>query len=399
MNMRKFYFLSIIAGTVFAYSSCSNDLVEEVSEEVSEHVQTGTPMNFSAKMGGKVNINVAQSGKRRLRYDDENRSYVEDANMGAVNLQWEPGDMIGIDCPDAYDVKTAVYRVTDEIYDWEGFGSFGYLENTGASLKWGANETHRVFYGYPAGTIKMEDIVESETGDPEEFTRGCAITIKKDQTGKVEETKIFPREISEGENPIEGYRVVDKTNMICGGVTIFKKSEVSQDDQIELDLDSYYTAFDVVFTNNDEKDLTIKTVSIVANKNNAENQFTALSGTATASLGIGDGHLLAIKSITPTTDESYPEVSIEVKDENGTGTFALPKDKSLSVILCTLPWVLKDVAGDSKYERMLKGKLKVTYNYAGEADQTKILDISGKHWVNSRNRIVVPALPHLTLPE
>lgn len=391
--MRKFYFLSMVAGTVLAYSSCSNDLVEEVSEEVTEHVQTGTPMNFSAKMGGKVNINVAQSGKRRLRYDDENRSYVEDANKGAVNLQWEQKDKIGINCPDAFDTQTTVYQVTADIFDTEGFGSIGFLESTDAPLKWGEKEVHRVFYGYPAGKIEMGDVEEPESGESYEFTRKGSITIDKCQTGKVEEAKIFPKEIHKDENPIEGYRVVDKQNMICGGVSIFNKSEVSQDEPIELNLDSYYTAFDVVFTNDDEQSLTIKTVSIVADSN-AENQFTALSGKADVSLGIGDGYLLAINSIEPTSTESFTEVSIAVKDQNGTATFALPKGKSLSVILCTLPWVLNDVAGDKKYERMLKGKLKVTYNYDGEVEQTKTLDISGKHWMNSRNRIVVPALPH-----
>lgn len=396
MNMRKFYFLPLIAGTLFAYTSCSNDLVEEISEELSEHVQTGTPMNFSAQMGGEANINEHQSGKRKLTYNEE--VYIGNSETkGTVNLMWEVGDKIGVDCPDAYDVKNAVYRVTGE-ETWGDFGSYGTLEKTDASpLKWGEKDAHRVFCGYPAGKVIMGNLTEGEL--PELFSRDCTLTIDKEQNGNVEATKI-----RKGQACIDGYRVIDRTNMISGGVQVFYKSETDQNDEIFLPFDTYFTAFDVIFTNSADQGLTIKKVKIVA-ENGEGNEIEALSGKATGTLAMGGGGFLEIQSIAPTMGESHSEVSINVKGINGEGTFELQKDNSLSVVLCALPMVLKERpdgkedADDEVFGYNFKGTLTVTYNYSGEGEQTKSLDISSLYWANSRNRIVVPALPHVTFPE
>lgn len=389
MNMRKFYFLSMVAGTVLAYSSCTNDLVEEVSEEISEHVQTGAPMNFSAKVGGKANDSKSQTGKRKVNYADEFFF-----GSGGVSLKWEKGDLIGVDCPDAYDkdgqATRAVYKVEDPgiAGNTDGLVSYG-----DTHLYWGANNIHRVFYGYPAGRVIMENL-EENSKDPYDFTRSFTASIEHVQEGTVENEYILVN----GE-PVDGYRAVDKQNMLCGGVIFVERDETGQNDAVELVFDSYFSSVDVIFTNSEEGNLTIKEVAIEMEQDDPDNEISALSGTCSGNMYWGENGLLTLDAITPKEGESYPDVSIKVKGQNGEDTFALPKGKSLSVVLCMLPD--KEPTGaqgtlpdDAKFGRTMIGKLKVKYEYAGETEQTKTLDISGIYWINTRNRIDVPTLPH-----
>lgn len=391
MNMRKFYFLSIIAGTVFAYSSCTNDLVEEFSEEVSEHVQTGTPMNFSAKMGGKANAGTPQSSKRKLNYDDS--GFV----TGMAMFKWETNDMIGVDCPDAYDkdgtVTRAVYKITDPEYGYYTTA----LESYSGHLYWGEKEVHRVFSGYPAGKVTMGEL-EDHNDDPWQFTRSFSSVIDHVQNGQVSEEDVVI-----GEESTPGYRAIDKKNMVCGGVTFFEKSETSQDEVLVLYNYAFFTSVDVVFTPSEtDKPITISKVEIAVDKSQIDmTKFSVadvnICGECEGILYADEDRLLAVKAMSAKEGTSYDNVSINVKGLSGEEGFKWSQDKPLSVVLCMFPW--SEPQGGEDYTRPFPAKLTVTYQYEGESSQTKTMNISNNYWINARNRIEVPALPHAAVSE
>lgn len=390
MNMRKLYFLSIIAGTMFAYSSCSNDLVEEASEQISEHVKTGTPMNFAIELRDNANNGESRKVKQKLNYDDEN------TNGAWVSFKWEEGDIIGVDCPnaDSHDGKKsrAAYRV-EKNPTGDNKGRTSDLKCVSADyLYWGDGSLHRVFCAYPQGKVTLGDLEDADLYDPTIFSRTFSATIDREQNGKVSDEIIRV-----GNSSVSGYRAVSKENMICGGMNFFFKEYTDPDAAIMLPFYPFFTSVDVIFTPEEEsskKHITIKEVKISVDERQLDPAaFTQddvkISGTCTGNVGYNDSWALVVKSIAPTSGQSYNDVTLKV---NGNDGFEWPQDKPLSTVLIMFPAVEPQNA--TSYTRPFPAKLTVKYQYEGEIEQTKVLNITNEYYINARNRIKIPALPH-----
>lgn len=391
MNMRKFYFLSIIAGTMFAYSSCSNDLVEEVSEEVSEHVQKGTPMNFALELRDNDKNHDSRKVKHNFNYNDNAFS------AASVDFKWEEGDVIGVDCPnaDTQDGRKsqAAYKVVKSPTGDDPSVTSDLKCVSQDYLYWGEDELHRVFCAYPQGKVVLGDIQDADPWDPTVFSRTFTATIERVQIGNVSEETI-----REGNIPVQGYRAISKENMICGGYNFFFKEWVTPDQVITLPFNAFFTSADVIFTPEEvetPKKITIKEVKISVDESQIDySQFSQddvkISGTCTGTIGDNGSWALSIKQIAPTPGSSYNDVTLKV---NGNDGFAWPQDKPLSTVLIMFPSKEPENSSDS-YTRTFPAKLTVKYQYENEVEQTKVLNITNNYYINARNRIKIPALPH-----
>lgn len=387
-----FFGLMLMAGGMFAFSSCSNDIAEEAMEDFTQGVQSGTPMNFALDFGGKSQ----NSSKRYVKYDDPNDT------QNAVAFAWEVGDQIGVECPDAeidnedlgrtgrasrglYQVKSTTnrYNRPNYVQDLEALGE--------EYLYWSQKDLHRVFTAYPAGRITLTSLTENDNpednfnGTDFDFTRGFITTIDHEQKGTVQEEKI-----KVGNNVVDGLRCADKNNMICIGWSPFYRSATSSGAELYISMYSCFTSLDVIFNKeNDPKNVTIKSVSVkVSLPENSPVKDFAISGECTGKAIVNENFLLSPLELHPTTGKSYDQVTLTL-NENG---YTWNQQKPLSTVLIMFPWP-EPVAG-AAYFQTFPATLKVVYQYEGEDEQIKYMNISGQYGINARNRVIVPHLPH-----
>lgn len=374
-----FFGLMLMAGSMFAFSSCSNDIAEEAMEDFTQGAQPGTPMNFAFDFGS----NQRKSGKRKINYDDTN------FNAASVYFKFEIGDIIGVECPDAEKdneelgregrASRGAYQVVslENIYNKPYFVQD--LKALGTDrLYWSKANLHRVFAACPTNKITLGDI----QGEGANFTRSFETSIDAIQTGAVTEDVIRI-----GNTKEEGYRCVDKSNLIFAGSWCYYREDMSEELWAYLPIPMYscFTSLDVIFNKQaSAQNVTIKSVSVkVKDATDGEVSNVKIAGPCTGTVRNGYDGFIVIEQITPGANAS-DIVTLKLGEDG----YKWAQDKPLSTILIMFPWPEND------QKLTFPATLKVVYQYDGEEEQTKYMDISGEYGINARNRIIVPALPH-----
>lgn len=385
-----FFGLMLMVGGMFTFPSCSNDIAEEAMEDFTQGIQPGTPMNFALDFGGSQQ-KTDKSGKRRISYDDKN------SVNGPAAFKFEVGDKIGVECPDAEKDNEDLERegrASKGIYEVQSLDNAFGMPNFAQDLKalntdrlyWSKANLHRVFAACPAGKVTLGPI----QGEDDDFTRSFETSIDATQNGvvTVEEIKV------DNNTTEEGYRCVDKTNMVHAGSWCYYREDISEESMayLPIPMNACFTSLDVIFKKQESaKNVTIKSVSVkVKAATDGTVSNVKIAGKCTGTVTNGRDGFIVISQVNPD-----PSASDKVTLKLGENGYKWAQDKPLSTVLIMFPWPEPNGAG-SVYNLTFPAQLQVVYQYEGEDEQTKYMDISGTYGINARNRVIVPALPHGT---